>query len=155
MPPNRRRSKLPKPRLQLRLTFLFVGLTALGLLLQYLLFLAALGNAAVEDSGDGTQLVVAAGLLAWRALVPTALVVLPITFAVGVLTMYRVAGPIYRFEKFLESVARGERPRDCRLRRGDQLQELCGLINRATEPLRRSSAPPEPKRELEPAGRGV
>jgi hypothetical protein len=137
------------PRLQLRLTFLFVGLTALALLLQYLLFLASLSRASIEAPGDGSLLFAEAGRLAWSALLPTALVVLPVTFAVGVLAMYRVAGPIYRFERFLESVARGERPRDCRLRQGDHLQELCGLLNRATEPLRR--VPPAAEPAAEPA----
>src|SRR5689334_24774257 len=32
----------------------------------------------------------------------------PLTFCVGVVVTFRFAGPIYRFEKYLESLVRGE-----------------------------------------------
>jgi hypothetical protein len=57
---------------------------------------------------------------------------------VGVLTTFRVAGPLYRIEMFLKQVARGEKPADCRLRKGDELVEFCEVVNLATAPLRRT-----------------
>ena len=63
-------------------------------------------------------------------------VVMPLSFAVGVLITFRVAGPVYRLERFLSEVLRGEKPADCRLRKGDELHELCALMNRATAGLR-------------------
>lgn len=37
---------------------------------------------------------------------------------------------------FLGEIIRGEKPDDCRLRKGDELQDLCRLLNRATAELR-------------------
>jgi len=65
------------------------------------------------------------------------LVFLPLTFFVGILSTFRVAGPLYRFEKFLESLQRGERPPDFRLRKGDELHDLAELLNQATAPMRK------------------
>ncbi len=48
-----RRKKLIKPRLQLRLTGIFVGLTALSLLLQFVLFTNVLNETAVGLPNDG------------------------------------------------------------------------------------------------------
>ena len=61
---------------------------------------------------------------------------LPLVFAVGVLTTFRFAGPVYRFEQFLKNVIAGKAPADCRLRKGDHLQDFCQLLNQATAPLR-------------------
>lgn len=139
----RRRKKLIKPRLQLRLTGVFVGLTALSLLFQFVLFTSVLNEAAVALPNDAQVLLEAINRITLRVLAFSFLVFLPLTLGIGVLSTFRVAGPVYRFEQFLRAVARGERPRDFRLRRGDELKELAALINDATRPLRepRSAAP--------------
>ena len=72
---------------------------------------------------------------------------LPLTFLVGVLTTFRIAGPVYRFEQFLAAVRRGERPSDFHLRKGDELTDLAALINEATGPLR-EPPPQRPTNEL-------
>ena len=56
---------------------------------------------------------------------------------VGILATHRLVGPIYRFKVFLKQVADGERPADCKLRQGDELQDVCDLINAATAPVRK------------------
>ncbi len=63
----------------------------------------------------------------------------PLTISVGILVTFRIAGPIYRFETYLQSVARGENPGPCRLRKGDELQDLCDAINEALNALRSES----------------
>ena len=73
-------------------------------------------------------------------------VCLPLTFCVGVVVTFRFAGPIYRFEKYLKALARGEQVEECRIRKGDELQEFCKLLNEATAPLR-SRARPEPEEQ--------
>lgn len=132
----RRRQKLIKPRLQLKLTLIFVGLSALSLLLQFVLFQSALTNVALELPNDSDLLMGATNGLLIRVLLGSFLVFLPLTFLVGVLTTFRIAGPIYRFEQFLDAVRRGNRPPNFRLRKGDELVDLASLINEATEPLR-------------------
>mgnify|MGYP005703992283 CR=1 FL=1 len=66
---------------------------------------------------------------------------LPLVYAVGILTTFRFAGPIYRFEMFLGQVRRGENPADCRLRKGDHLKDFCELLNDVTRPLREEQEP--------------
>ena len=134
----RRRQKLIKPRLQLKLTLIFVGLSALSLLLQFVLFQSALTSAALELPNDAVLLMGATNGLLMRVLLVSFLVFLPLTFLVGVLTTFRIAGPVYRFEQFLAAVQRGERPPNFKLRKGDELVDLATLINEATQPLRAS-----------------
>ncbi len=131
-----RRKKLIKPRLQLRLTGIFVGLTALSLLLQFVLFTNVLNETAVGLPNDGPIVLQATNRITTKVLAMSFLLFLPLTLSIGVLSTFRIAGPIYRFEQFLGAVVRGERPRDFRLRKGDQLTELAALINEATRPLR-------------------
>jgi hypothetical protein len=65
---------------------------------------------------------------------------LPMTLCAGILSTFRIAGPIYRFEQYLKQVARGEVTDPCRIRDGDELWDLCDLINEATAPLRHKAA---------------
>jgi len=132
----KRRQKLVKPRLQLKLTLIFVGLSALSLLLQFVLFQSTLTSAALELPNDSDLLMGATNGMLLRVLLGSFLVFLPLTFLVGVLTTFRIAGPIYRFEQFLDAVRRGDRPSNFRLRKGDELLDLADLINEATQPLR-------------------
>ena len=137
---QRRKRKLIKPKLQLRLTGIFVGLTALSLLLQFVLFTNVLHETAVGLPHDGPIVLGEINSITSRVLVASFLVFLPLTLSIGVLCTFRIAGPVYRFEQFLSSVIRGERPKDFKLRKGDQLTELADLINEATRPLRDSDA---------------
>ncbi len=137
----RRRQKLPKRALQLRLVFTFVGLAALAMLLQALLFMALLSELAVVLPNDGSLVLERTNRLTFTVFGASALGFLPIIFAVGVLSTFRIAGPIRRFELFLEAMTRGEKPEDVRLRDHDQLEDFCDLLNRATRPLRAPETP--------------
>lgn len=140
-PQFRRRQKLIKPRIQLQLTLFFVGLAALSLLLEFVLFTNTLTSAALTLPNDGPLLLEQASTLLLTNLVVAFLVFLPLTFTVGVLATFRFAGPLYRFEVFLRQIKRGERPRDFCLRKGDELQEMAALLNDVTRPIR--TAPQE------------
>ena len=137
---QKRRIKLIRPRLQLRLILAFLGVTALALTLQFILFTSSLTRVAVELPQDGPLLIEQLPEHVLAVLLISAALVLPLTFFVGVLVTFRVAGPLYRFELFLKDVERGAKPADCRLRKGDELQDLCELLNRATAPLRKGAA---------------
>lgn len=136
MPKIRRRIKLIQPRLQLKLVFASLGICMLGLLFECLYFAACLAELAVDLPQDGALVLESVRPMLVRVLLVSCLGILPLVFIVGVLTTFRVAGPLYRIEMFLKAVARGERPADCRLRKGDELMEFCELVNRATAPLR-------------------
>lgn len=137
MPKFRRRIKLIQPRLQLKLILASMGIAALGLLFECLLFAACLAEVATYLPQDGPLLLESTPAMLRKVAFISCAGILPLVFIVGLLTTFRIAGPLYRFEVFLKSVIRGERPADCRLRKGDELTGMCELLNLATEPLRR------------------
>lgn len=132
----KRRRKLIKPGLQLRMCAVFVGLTALMLGLQWVLLTAKLHHTANGLPTDGPLLLEQTNGLVLEVMGVSAAVFLPLTLLVGILSTFRVAGPLYRFQRFLEAVRDGERPGDFTLRRKDELHDLAALINDATRPLR-------------------
>ena len=132
----RRRIKLIKPGLQLKLTSIFVGFSALALLMQFVLFASSLSEVALELPHDGSYMIERMGTLLFETLLTSLAMFLPLIFAVGILTTFRFAGPLYRFEVFLEKVMRREHPAECRIREGDMLHDFCELLNRVTAPLR-------------------
>lgn len=153
MPPYKRKIRLVRPKLQLRLVLTFLGLSALALALQFVMLAALLSDVAADLPADGPVLLEQLpNRLLW-VLAFSFGVCLPLTFCVGVVVTFRFAGPIYRFEKYLEGLARGEQVDECRLRRGDELQEFCALLNRATAKLRVEphAEPVEPARSLDEA----
>lgn len=141
----RRKIRLIQPRLQLKLIASFLGMSALALALQFLLLAAALSRIAVDLPQDGPFLMEELpSTLTW-IVVLSFMICLPLTFCVGVLMTFRIAGPIYRFEQFLRATVKGDKPADCRLRNGDELQDLCTLINQATSSVRAPAETPAPR----------
>jgi hypothetical protein len=133
---KRRFLRLVQPRLQLRLMLAFGAVAATGLLMQYLLFALVLTRAAEGLPQDGLLLLDQLGELMLAILLGSFLVLLPVVGLVGILATRRWAGPLYRFERFLEQLVEGDRPGDIRLRDGDELTRFADLLNRATAPLR-------------------
>ncbi len=139
---DRRRIKLIKPRLQLRLTAVFLGLSGLGFLLQALHVGLRLSEVSGTLPHDGPYLMSMLPELPIEILLFSFGMLMPLTLAVGVLVTFRIAGPVYRFEQFLRAVKGGKQLGPCKLRDGDELQELCTLINEVTEPLRQGLRTP-------------
>jgi len=123
-----RKTRLIKPGLQLKLVAMFLAISVLAVLLQSLLMSRSLN----KELGDEVAMF---GFLR-ENLLATLAVLVPATVLIGTILTFRIAGPLYRFERFLEEVERGEMPTDCRIRQRDELRELCGLLNRVTRPLR-------------------
>lgn len=134
-PRSRRRLRLIRPRLQLRLILVFLGMAALSMQLQYILFMNALTKVAMSLPEDGLLLLDEMNGILGGILVASFALLLPLTFLIGILTTHRFAGPLYRFETFLKQVAAGQKPAPCKLRKGDELQDLCELLNQVTAPL--------------------
>jgi len=76
------------------------------------------------------------GLVSNTGISVTATLTMPLLCAFGVMASFKIAGPIWRLEKFLTEVRDGKQPNDCRLRDGDEMQDFCRLVNQATAPLR-------------------
>lgn len=155
--PDKRRKQLVQPRLQMRLVLTFLGVALVGLMLQFVLFAATLSSLAAELPQDGPLLLERIPGYTVTVLVVSVCVLFPLTITVGILTTFRVAGPLYRIERHLEAIARGEDPGECRIRKGDQLQELCDTLNSALDSAREHGWKPQGRevgsqaRELERA----
>lgn len=132
----RRRNKFPKPALQASLVWNFIAVGLFFLSVQYIFARQALHGIAAE--GNDPQLHTVLLDEAFRSYFKTALLFVPFAIITGVLATFRVAGPLYRFERFLESITKGENPGRCTLRRGDALMGLCEHINQAVETLRQA-----------------
>ena len=118
----------------------FGGMAALALLLQHMYFIKILTDTALKLPRDGSLLLDQVDGMLLTMLVGTCLVMLPVTFLVGIVATHRWAGPLYRMTTYLRTVARGEGPGDCKLRKGDELQELCDLINDVTKEKRAAAS---------------
>ena len=129
--------------MQLRMALAFVvgGLFAalLGGILQATLWMSAVA----ELPGDGHALRGQALRLLVLGFLLSAVLLAPVLLLLGLVATFRIVGPLHRFRVFLGRVARGERPQACRIRREDELHDLCELLNEATAPLRASEAEPE------------
>lgn len=141
---EQRRDRLVRPRLQLRLILAFLAVATMSLLLQFALFASVISTVAADLPQDGQILLERTSGLSVTILVISLGVLLPLCFFVGVLVTFRVAGPLYRFEKHLEAIARGDDPGPCRIRKGDDLQDFCATFNAALERMRARGAFREP-----------
>jgi len=139
-PTYKRRKRIIKPRLQWKLIGSFIGILVLGMLLQYLLLAQQLTELAGKLPSDATVLTAETPSLLATVLMVSFLILLPATVIVGVTLTFRIAGPIYRFEQHLGAIIRGEKPGTCYIRNGDELVELCALINEAVETLEGDAA---------------
>jgi hypothetical protein len=137
-----RKRKLIKTRFQLKLIGVFLGLAAVSALIQTLLvnhsLLKLLGR---SEQASHALLGDLPGLLLGNLLLSLGLL-LPAMGVIGVLVTHRIAGPVYRFEQHLKAYARGEDPGVCKIRKGDEFNELCSIINSALERARQDAAGP-------------
>lgn len=135
-----RRTRLVDPRLQSKFILAFACVAGCCVLLQAVSAVLSLHALADRLPFDGPIVLSELGRTTFAGLVVSFLLLVPLSVAVATILTHRVAGPLYRMRLFLEAVERGERPEDCRIRTGDELQDFCALINRATAPLRQPEA---------------
>ncbi len=64
----------------------------------------------------------------------------PLVGALGIYLSHKIAGPIYRIEKFLGTMGTGDFSTRITLRKGDELVSLAGAINRLVDSLSASFA---------------
>lgn len=136
----RRRVKLILPRLQLTLVGWFLTISVVGLLLQFALLGAFVTKLAAGLPEGGARVAEQGMEMLLAALLVSLLLIVPVTIGVGILTTFKIAGPIYRFERYFEELARGEYNGPCSIRKGDALQETCDKLNAAVAALRAAQA---------------
>jgi len=150
-----RTQKLIEPRLKLKFALVFMTTAAAVVLAQTIGLFHTLHSFAVELPNDGPMVQMQVPAVLLKSTLLTLGLVVPLSLFVGVLTMFRIVGPLYRFRVFLRQVAAGENPGPCKIRKGDELHDFCDLLNEVTAPLRQGSAaekedePPAPPPEAE------
>jgi signal transduction histidine kinase len=125
----KRRKKLINPRLQLWMTSVFLGLTALSLLMQLMLFMLMMSHVALTLPNDGDLMWDQINERLYFVIGASFFVFLPLTLLVGILTTFRVAGPVFVFHRFLKNIREGRDPGVMRLRSGDKLTDLADALN--------------------------
>ena len=132
----KRKRKLIEPRIQIRFAILFLSTAALATLVQTIVFAAFVHLMAERAPNDGQFLLnEASSALLWSASI-TFLTLAPLTLALGVLSTFPIVGPLYRFRVYLGQIVSGEAEGPCRIRKSDDLQDLCVVLNQAVEQLR-------------------
>jgi hypothetical protein len=153
----KRKKKLIEPRLQLRFSLAFLSTALVLVMVQAIVIQFVLQRVAARLPHDGNLLQAEIPTVLLISFAVTLLLLAPLSLGIGVMTTFRVVGPLYRFRMFLRQIADGERPGDCRIRQSDELQDFCELLNEATAPLRAAgSASEEPAAPApEPAERAA
>lgn len=72
------------------------------------------------------------------ALIRNLLLVSPFVFILGLLFSHKIAGPVYRIEKSLYEISKGNLALQVKLRKGDELWSLADTINAMTGAVRDS-----------------
>ncbi len=139
-----RKRVLILPRLQWRLVAAFLSAACISTVVQMLLLNLALTRLANEAPAARGPVLEASPDILWTQIVLTFGLMVPLIIAVGLLETFRVAGPLYKFEGYLKDVLAGRNPAPCTLRQEDELQDLCRLINAATQPVARAASTPAP-----------
>ena len=63
---------------------------------------------------------------------------------IGILASHRIAGPIYRMIRFLDTVTKGDYSQRLRLRKHDELKDMAEAINKLVERLERERLEKKP-----------
>ena len=153
--PNRRKSRLVDRRYQFglawRMLLVFLLFFAIGVFVVF-----APSTFGLLTGADLAELEPAAEefLILHRRIWPAVLVVLAGVFAYTLLFSHRIAGPIYRINRVLEMMLRGEYPKSIILRKGDHFQETAELLERLSQQIDRQREEHAPRRPTGPAGPG-
>lgn len=136
----KRRQYIVAPGFQLRyvgLILMLVFLTALVCCyFVYYTIMLVLGDKLANVYPQG-RLVSIVNMVNLRILL-SMVVLVPIVFILGILASHKIAGPIYRIEKFLGAMSTGMLAEKLTLRKKDELVSLADGINRVSESVKAS-----------------
>lgn len=135
-----RKKRLINPSLQLRLVAIFLCTAALAVQAEAILITYTLTKLAERMPTDGSLLLSELPEFVRTNLLLTFAILAPTALGVGIIATFRIAGPLYRIEQFLLNMKEGRQIEACTIRKGDELQELCALLNDVTAPLRAKAA---------------
>ena len=132
----KRKKKLINSSLQLKMIAVFMGIAATTSLFQVVLLNSALTGIAKDLPEAGDLLLRELPRIMLTNVGLTVGVLVPLMFAIGLLLTHRIAGPAYRMQEYCKALARGEELGPCRIRKDDELWDLCDALNDAVDALR-------------------
>ena len=130
-----RKKRLVKTGLQLKVILTFIGIAVVASLFQVVLLNRSMAELAERMPHDGDLLMAELLPIARTNIGLSLAFLVPFMLGMGLILTHRIAGPIYRFEAFLEQVIRGENDGPVRIRKGDEFQELANRINETVAAL--------------------
>ncbi|MEZ6015368.1 MAG: hypothetical protein R3F49_09665 [Planctomycetota bacterium] len=137
----KRKKKLINSSLQLKMIAVFMGIAATTSLFQVVLLNSALTGLARDMPEAGDRLLQELPTIMLTNVGLTVGVLIPLMFAIGLLLTHRIAGPAYRMTQHCQAIARGETTGHCKIRKDDELWDLCDALNGAIDALRAAKAP--------------
>ncbi len=148
-PKNRRRSiRILFPRIQGRFLTLTLAVIGTSLVVHSALAVWSLTSLVDELPNDGELIQKRIVPIVLRDLGWAFVLTAPAFALLAMTALMAVIGPLYRMRSFLQRVLEGQHPEPCKLREGDEMQDLCMLLNQVTEPMRTRSSTSEEKREV-------
>jgi len=115
--------------------FLLVSLTAVMCsYVMYYTMMLTMGDKLVNVYPQG-RLMSIVNMVNFRILL-SMLLVAPLIAMIGIFASHKIAGPIYRIEKFLGSMVDGDLSRPLTLRKNDELISLAGGITRVVDSVK-------------------
>ena len=144
----KRKKKLINKPMQLKMVAVFTAIGCTCALFQVVLVNFGLLGLAKSIPGGGTEVLSKArGMMAQNVLWTLAAMI-PLMTCVGVILTHRIAGPAYRMTQHCKAIAAGEPVRPCKIRKDDELHDLCDALNAAIAHL----APSEDASEAQVQG---
>lgn len=130
---RRKTKRFVRADVQLRVVCIAIAVAAVVLLVNFQLCLTTI-NEVVSRLHEGTKLALVAEELRHAAIMSAFISIglaIPMAAAVGVLYSFKFAGPLCRFKRFFSELKTGRWDVSCKLRQGDDLQDLCEELNAA------------------------
>lgn len=130
-PTYKRMKKLINKSMQLKMVAVFTAIGCTCALFQIVLVNFGLLGIAKSVPGGGVEVLSKARSMMAQNVFWTLGAMIPLMTCVGVILTHRVAGPAYRMTQHCKAIAAGEPVRPCKIRKDDELQELCDALNAA------------------------
>ncbi|MDF1836996.1 MAG: hypothetical protein P1V35_03930 [Planctomycetota bacterium] len=129
-----RTRKLIDKSLQLRLVGAFVAVGCVATLFQVVLLNNSMLDLSADLAKNGDILLATTPGILMRCVAITMGLLVPALTLVGILITHRIAGPAYRMRCYFQEIQEsGEVNYKCRIRKHDELQSMCVLVNKAVE----------------------
>jgi methyl-accepting chemotaxis protein len=134
----KRKQYIVAPQFQLRYVGLILMLVFLtGILCAYVVYYTSmilLGDKLANVYPQG-RLISTVNMVNMRILLSLILIT-PLVVVIGIYASHKIAGPIYRIEKYLNGMANGDISMPLTLRKNDELTSLADGINRLAESMK-------------------